>query len=155
MTGTERRTLQRSDMVETCKGGWRWRVPLLALLALCCAEPVGAAARDAEVERLQLPAWTPNQPITGIRLAWDAPGVSGRQELRQQLILPVLPAAELRELDVDLDVAEQLALLQASRDRRCVIEALDRCPLGPARLHSELDKLGAQRLKRQSINKTT
>jgi Ca-activated chloride channel homolog len=76
--------------------------------------------------RLQLPAWTPNQPITGIRLAWDAPGVSGRQELRQQLILPVLPAAELRELDVDLDVAEQLALLQASRDRRCVIEALDR-----------------------------
>jgi Ca-activated chloride channel homolog len=49
-----------------------------------------------------------------------------RQELRQQLILPVLPAAELRELDVDLEVAEQLALLQASRDRRRVTEALDR-----------------------------
>ena len=82
--------------------------------------------------RLQLPAWTPNQPITGIRLAWDAPGVSGRQELRQQLILPVLPAAELRELDVDLDVAEQLALLQASRDRRSVIDALDRGDQGAA-----------------------
>lgn len=82
--------------------------------------------------RLQLPAWTPNQPITGIRLAWDTPGVSRRQELRQQLILPVLSAAEIRELEVDLDVAEQLALLQASRDRRSVIEALDRGDQGAA-----------------------
>ena len=55
-----------------------------------------------------------------------------RQELRQQLILPVLRPAELRELDVDLDVAEQLALLQASRDRRRVIEALDRGDQGAA-----------------------
>ena len=57
---------------------------------------------------------------------------------RQELILPVLPAAELRELDVDLDVAEQLALLQASRDRRSVIEALDRGDQGTAfaSLHS-------------------
>lgn len=64
--------------------------------------------------------------------------MSRRQELRQQLILPVLPAAELRELDVDLDVAEQLALLQASRDRRSVIEALDRGDQGTAfaSLHS-------------------
>lgn len=76
--------------------------------------------------RLQLPAWTPNQPITGIRLAWDSPGIEGRQELRQQLILPVLSAVELAELEPDDAVAEQLALLQASRDRRSVIEALDR-----------------------------
>jgi Ca-activated chloride channel family protein len=82
--------------------------------------------------RLQLPPWSPNQPITGIRLAWDTPGVSRRQELRQQLILPVLPAAELSELEVDNDVAEQLALLQASRDRNCVIEALDRGDQGAA-----------------------
>ena len=82
--------------------------------------------------RLQLPAWTPNQPITGIRLAWDRPGIERRQELHQELILPVLSAAELRELDVDLDVAEQLALLQASRDRRSVIDALDRGDQGAA-----------------------
>ncbi|MBD2421891.1 VWA domain-containing protein [Cyanobium sp. FACHB-13342] len=82
--------------------------------------------------RLQLPAWTPNQPITGIRLAWDSPGVERRQELRRQLILPVLSAAELRELDVDLEAAEQLALLQASRDRRSVIAALDRGDEGAA-----------------------
>jgi len=76
--------------------------------------------------RLQLPAWSANQPICGLRLAWDSPGSERRQELRQTLTLPVLPAAEVAELEPDEAVAEQLALLQASRNRRRVIEALDR-----------------------------
>ncbi|MFZ9952757.1 MAG: vWA domain-containing protein [Vulcanococcus sp.] len=76
--------------------------------------------------RLQLPAWAPNQPIASIRLAWDDPARPGRQELRQELVLPVLPSAEVAELESDPAVAEQLALLQAMRDRRRVIDALDR-----------------------------
>ena len=76
--------------------------------------------------RLQLPAWAPNRPIARFRLAWDDPARPGRQELRQELVLPVLPGAEVGELEADPAVAEQLALLQAMRDRRRVIEALDR-----------------------------
>jgi Ca-activated chloride channel family protein len=82
--------------------------------------------------RLQLPAWSANLPICGLRLAWDSPGDERRQELRQTLTLPVLPAAELAELEPDQAVAEQLALLQASRNRRRVIEALDRGDEGMA-----------------------
>ena len=82
--------------------------------------------------RLQLPAWRANQPICGLRLAWESPGDERRQELRQTLTLPVLPAAELAELEPDQAVAEQLALLQASRNRRRVIEALDRGDEGMA-----------------------
>ena len=76
--------------------------------------------------RLQLPAWMPNQTIASVRLAWDAPDAEGRQELIEQLTLPVKPQAELDGLDVDPAVAEQLALLQANRERRLAIEELDR-----------------------------
>jgi Ca-activated chloride channel homolog len=76
--------------------------------------------------RLQLPAWRPNQTIASVRLAWDAPDAEGRQELIEQLTLPVKPQAELDGLDVDPAVAEQLALLQANRERRLAIEELDR-----------------------------
>lgn len=76
--------------------------------------------------RLQLPAWVPNQEIASVRLAWDAPDAEGRQELIEQLTLPVKPQAELDGLDVDPAVAEQLALLQANRERRLAIEELDR-----------------------------
>jgi Ca-activated chloride channel homolog len=75
--------------------------------------------------RLQLPAWAPNQEIASVRLAWDAPQQTGRQELRDSLTLPVKPQAELAELAVDEAVAEQLALLRANRERRQAIEALD------------------------------
>lgn len=75
--------------------------------------------------RLQLPAWVPNQELLSVRLAWEAPGTSERQSLLQTLTLPVMAAADLRELDADADVAEQLALLKANRERRRAIEQLD------------------------------
>lgn len=82
--------------------------------------------------RLKLPAWRPNQTIASVRLAWDAPDAEGRQELIEQLTLPVKPQAELDGLDVDPAVAEQLALRQANRERRLAIEELDRGDLQAA-----------------------
>jgi Ca-activated chloride channel family protein len=82
--------------------------------------------------RLQLPAWTPNQPIASVRLAWRSPERDGRQELIEQLTLPVRPQTELEGLVADPLVAEQLALLQANRDRRLAIEELDRGDLRAA-----------------------
>jgi len=41
------------------------------------------------------------------------------------LTLPLMPAAELRKLEADAAVAEQLALLRANRERRRAIEQLD------------------------------
>ena len=76
--------------------------------------------------RLQLPAWIPNQEIASVRLAWDAPNQEGRQTLIEQLTLPVKPQAELEGLEIDPQVAEQLALLRANRERRLAIEQLDR-----------------------------
>ena len=75
--------------------------------------------------RLQLPAWAPNQEIASVRLAWEAPGASGRQELMAHLTLPVITAAELAGLATDPAVAEQLAVLEANRARRRAIEQLD------------------------------
>jgi Ca-activated chloride channel family protein len=75
--------------------------------------------------RLQLPAWAPNQEIASVRIAWDAPGASGRQELVANLTLPVITSAELAGLDTDPAVAEQLAVLEANRARRRAIEQLD------------------------------
>jgi Ca-activated chloride channel homolog len=76
--------------------------------------------------QLKLPAWIPNQEILSVRLAWDAPGSSERQSHCETLTLPVMANADLAELDQDEDVAEQLALLRANRERRRVIEQLDR-----------------------------
>lgn len=75
--------------------------------------------------RLQLPAWLPNQELLSVRLAWDAAGGDDRQTLLQTLTLPVLPALDLKDLDTDPEVAEQLALLKANRERRRAIEQLD------------------------------
>jgi Ca-activated chloride channel homolog len=75
--------------------------------------------------RLQLPAWAANQVIASVRLAWDSPEQQGRQSLVEHLTLPVQPQAELEELQCDPVVAEQFALLQANRERRQAIEALD------------------------------
>jgi Ca-activated chloride channel family protein len=82
--------------------------------------------------RLQLPAWAPNQEIASVRLAWDAPDQQGRQELIGHLTMPVKPKAELEGLDADPQVAEQLALLLANRERRLAIEELDRGDLQAA-----------------------
>jgi Ca-activated chloride channel family protein len=82
--------------------------------------------------RLQLPAWTPNQEIATVRLAWDSPEADGRQQRIETLTLPVLLQRDLDGLDADLQVAEQLALLQANRQRRQAIEELDRGDLQSA-----------------------
>jgi Ca-activated chloride channel family protein len=82
--------------------------------------------------RLQLPAWRPDQEILSVRLAWDAPGTEERQELLASLTLPVLPGEELKQLVQDAAVAEQLALLEANRERKRVIAELDRGDLGSA-----------------------
>jgi Ca-activated chloride channel family protein len=82
--------------------------------------------------QLQLPAWAPNQELLSVRLAWDAPGASERQSFVQMLTLPVMAAADIRDLDADPAVAEQLALLKANRERRRAIEQLDRGDLAGA-----------------------
>ena len=82
--------------------------------------------------QLQLPAWAPNQELLSVRLAWDAPGASERQSFVQMLTLPVMAEADIRGLDADPAVAEQLALLKANRERRRAIEQLDRGDLAGA-----------------------
>ena len=75
--------------------------------------------------RLQLPPWTPNQPIASLRLAWNPPGAAPRQELIEHLSLPVLPAAELEQLPLDQAVVEAFALQEANRARRQAMDELD------------------------------
>lgn len=76
--------------------------------------------------QLELPAWIPNQEILSVRLAWEAPGSGDRQSLIEHLQLPVMESEELKQLEPDDAVAEQLALLRANRERRQVIADLDR-----------------------------
>ena len=76
--------------------------------------------------QIKLPAWIPNQEILSVRLAWEAPGSSERQTLIEHLQLPVMASEELKQLDPDAEVAEQLVLFKANRERRRVINQLDR-----------------------------
>jgi Ca-activated chloride channel family protein len=76
--------------------------------------------------QLELPAWVPNQEIVSVRLAWEAPGSGDRQSLIEHLQLPVMESEELKQLDPDGAVAEQLAVFKANRERRRVIAELDR-----------------------------
>ena len=76
--------------------------------------------------RLQLPAWEPNQEIASVRLAWRSRERQERQDLIEHLTLPVRPQLDLAGLEADPQVAEQLALLQANRERRLAIQHLDR-----------------------------
>ena len=75
--------------------------------------------------KIELPAWTANADIASLRLAWEQPGESERHSQVEMLSLPVMPAAEIAEMEVDPVVAEQFALLQANRDRQRAIEAID------------------------------
>ncbi len=75
--------------------------------------------------RLQLPAWSANQEICSVRLAWDAPGESLRSTLIEHLTLPVMSAAEVMGLEADEKVIEEFTVLQANRSRRQAIEQLD------------------------------
>lgn len=74
---------------------------------------------------LQLPAWRANQEICSVRLAWDQPGADMRSSLIEQLTLPVMPAAEVNELETDQAVIEEFAVLKANRSRRQALEELD------------------------------
>jgi len=80
--------------------------------------------------RLQLPAWTPNQEICSVRLAWDTAGGGGgggeRRKLIEHLTLPVMAAAEVAGLEADAGVTEEFAVLEANRARRQALEQLDR-----------------------------
>ncbi|MEA5442837.1 vWA domain-containing protein [Cyanobium gracile] len=76
--------------------------------------------------QVELPAWVPNQEILSVRLAWEAPGSGDRQSLIEHLQLPVMESEELKQLEPDDAVAEQMALLRANRERRQVIADLDR-----------------------------
>ena len=76
--------------------------------------------------QLKLPAWSSNQEILSVRLAWEAPGTSTRQSHYQSLLLPVMVTADQAQLEPDAAVAEQLELLRSNRERRRVIEELDR-----------------------------
>jgi Ca-activated chloride channel homolog len=76
--------------------------------------------------QLKLPAWSSNQEILSVRLAWEAPGTSTRQSHYQSLLLPVMVTADQAQLEPDTAVAEQLELLRSNRERRRVIEELDR-----------------------------
>ena len=76
--------------------------------------------------RLQLPAWAPNQEIASVRLAWRSRERRERQVLIEHLTLPVRPQLDLAGLEADPQVAEQLTLLQANRERRLAIQHLDR-----------------------------
>ena len=82
--------------------------------------------------RLELPAWVPNQEILSVRLAWEAPGSGDRQSLIEHLQLPVMESAEIKQLDPDGAVAEQLAVFKANRERKRVIAELDRGDVGSA-----------------------
>ncbi|MFL0758827.1 MAG: VWA domain-containing protein [Prochlorococcus sp.] len=74
---------------------------------------------------LQLPAWRANQEICSVRLAWDQPGADMRSSLIEQLTLPVMPAAEVNELETDQAVIEEFSVLKANRSRRQALEELD------------------------------
>lgn len=82
--------------------------------------------------QLELPAWVPNQEILSVRLAWEAPGSGERQSLIEHLHLPVMASEELKQLDPDGAVAEQLAVFKANRERKRVIAELDRGDVGSA-----------------------
>lgn len=83
--------------------------------------------------RLQLPPWQANREIISIRLAWEQPGSSGRHSIKEHVSLPVMEAADLAGMEPDLAVLERFELLLANRERRHVIEALDRGELRQAR----------------------
>lgn len=75
--------------------------------------------------RLRLPAWSANQEICSVRLAWDSSQGEGRQKRIDHLTLPVMGARELAGLAQDALVAEELAILEANRARQQAMQQLD------------------------------
>ena len=64
--------------------------------------------------------------VCKFRLAWDDPKEGERQKLRDKLRLPLLAPAEVDALPEDADTATAVALLQAAREKRRAVEALER-----------------------------
>lgn len=79
------------------------------------------------VVRLTVPARTGETEVARFRVAWDAPGVAGRQVATVALRLPAVDGAAWDTLAPDVTVEEQVALLRIARAKR---EASRRSHLG-------------------------
>jgi Ca-activated chloride channel family protein len=87
-----------------------------------------AGAAPIEVTlRLRVPAgFDAARSVCKFRLAWDDPKGGERQKLREKLRLPLLAPAEVDALPEDPDAATAVALLQAAREKRRAVGALER-----------------------------
>ena len=87
-------------------------------------------AGSAPVEvtlRVRVPAdFDAGRSVCRCRLAWDDPKGGARQTLREKLRLPLLAPVEVDVLPEDADTATAVALLQAAREKRRAVEALER-----------------------------
>jgi Ca-activated chloride channel family protein len=73
-----------------------------------------------------LPAWQPNQPIATVTLEWIGQPEIGEQQLCESVQLPVLTAADLKEMVSDAVVEEEFAVIRSNRARRLAMQQLDR-----------------------------
>lgn len=78
------------------------------------------------VIRLALPACPSKTEVLSVRLGWDAPGLGERQKVVAKLELPVVSREEWERLPEDPDVVRHVALLEASRSKRRVMDHIDR-----------------------------
>jgi Ca-activated chloride channel family protein len=86
----------------------------------------GAAPIEVTL-RMRVPAsFDASRSVCKIRLAWDDPKGGERQKLREKLRLPLLAPAEVDALPEDPDAATAVALLQAAREKRRAVDALER-----------------------------
>ena len=78
--------------------------------------------------RLSISPWQANRPIGTVQLEWQSAAemTSEPTSLTSTLTLPVMPHKDIQGLAEDTAVAEQFALMQATRDRHRAIDALDR-----------------------------
>ena len=78
--------------------------------------------------RLSISPWQANRPIGTVQLEWQSAAEMTNEptSLTSTLTLPVMPHKDIQGLAEDTAVAEQFALMQATRDRHRAIDALDR-----------------------------
>ena len=101
-----------------------------------------AGAAPVEVTlRLRVPAgFDAARSVCKVRLAWDDPKGSERQKLR----LPLLASTEVDALPEDAETATAVALLQAAREKRRAVEALERGDRAAYRVSSASARVLAQ-----------
>ncbi|HEX2863806.1 MAG TPA: VWA domain-containing protein [Deinococcales bacterium] len=78
------------------------------------------------VARLSVPAGLTETDLLGLRVAWDDPAGGARQKAHAVLSLPAVSAADFAALLENAEVSEQVALLEAAREKVQVMAALDR-----------------------------